>query len=120
MKRCGAVSLAFSFFVCYNRFVMADEKETRRHGLHAVKPEERVEPDRNFRAEIRSHRMHVFLRWIIFFGVVVAAIWGILFYFANKKYTGFEVLSETERADTAAGELQPEGEDIPICDGTDL
>ena len=80
---------------------MTEEKKER-HGLHAVKPGEKKDPDRNFRAEIRSHRFHVLLRWVILIAAVAALIFGVLYYFSRKQYTGFEVQSETEREDTAA------------------
>lgn len=89
---------------------MAESRD--RHGLHAVRPEEvkaqeetapeNEEQRADYKKQIRSHRFHVFLRRAILIAVLVFAVFGVYLYFAVRTYSGYEVQSETERADTAA------------------
>lgn len=90
---------------------MSDKKKER-HGLHAVKEEEIKKPDRNFRAEIRSYRFRILLRWVIVLSVIAAAFLGIFFYFSRKQYSGIEVQSEISREDTAATRFELFGEGL--------
>lgn len=75
--------------------------QRERHGLHAVRENENKETP-ELKVRIRSHRRIVFLRTVLILAAVIGTILGVWFYFSYRTYEGFEVLSETERADTAA------------------
>ena len=67
---------------------------------------------KDYHKKIWKHRTGIVLKYLVIFGLILLAIFGIRYYFNNRSFTGYSIASTTQRTDTLTTKFAQFGDKI--------